>query len=56
MFLPVGTWINWLTFEPNPDHSLDAGTGLLSPISYMRCYGEFYVRKFPVRRYSKPWF
>ena len=35
MFLPVGTWMNWLTFEPNPDHSLDAGTGLLSPISYI---------------------
>jgi len=30
----VGTWTNWLTFEPDPDHSLDAGTGLLSPISY----------------------
>jgi len=26
----VGTWTNWLTFEPDPD----AGTGLLSPISY----------------------
>jgi len=30
----VGTSINWLTFQPDPDHSLDAGTGLLSPISY----------------------
>jgi len=30
----VGTWTNWLTFEPDPDHSPDAGTGLLSPISY----------------------
>ena len=29
----VGTWTNWLTFEPNPDYSPDAGTGLLSPIS-----------------------
>jgi len=30
----VGTWMNWLTFEPDPDHSPDAGTGLLPPISY----------------------
>ena len=26
-----GTWTNWLTFEPDPDYSPDAGTGLLSP-------------------------
>ena len=32
-----------ITFEPDPD----AGTGLLSPISYKRCYTEFYVRKIP---------
>ena len=25
---------NWLTFEPDPDYSPHAGTGLLSPISY----------------------
>ena len=30
----VGTWTNWLTFEPDPSHSPDAGTGLLSPTSY----------------------
>ena len=30
----VGTWTNWLTFEPDPDYSPDAGSGLLSPISY----------------------
>jgi len=30
----VGTWTNWLTFEPDLDHSLDAATGLLSPNSY----------------------
>ena len=31
----VGTWTNsWLTFEPDPDHSPDAGTVLLSPISH----------------------
>ena len=54
----VGTWTNWLTFEPDPDYSPDAGTGLLSPISYKRCYAEFYVGKIPLaaRRYSKPWF
>ena len=26
---------NWLTFEPDPDYSPDAGTGLLSPLSYI---------------------
>jgi len=41
----VGTWTNWLTFEPDPDYSPDAGTGLLSPLSYQRCYAEFYVGK-----------
>jgi len=30
----VGTWTNLLTFEPDPDHSPDDGTGLLSPIAY----------------------
>jgi len=30
----VGTWTNWLTFEPDPDDSPDAGTGLLSPIAF----------------------
>ena len=25
---------DYITFEPDPDHSSDAGTGLLSPISY----------------------
>jgi len=29
----VGTWMNWLTFQPDPDHSPGAGTRLLSPIS-----------------------
>ena len=38
----VGTWTNWLNFEPDPDYSLDAGTGLLSPISYECCNAEFY--------------
>ena len=44
----VGTWTNCLTFEPDPGYSPDAGTGLLSPISYKRCNVEFYyVRKIP---------
>ena len=41
----VGTWMNWLTFEPDPDYSVDAGTELLSPLSYKPCYAEFYVGK-----------
>ena len=28
----VGTWMNLLTFEPDPDYSPDAGTGLFSPL------------------------
>ena len=32
----VRTWTNWLTFEPDPDYTPDAGTGLLSPISHKR--------------------
>jgi len=46
----VGTWTNWLTFEPDPDYSPDAGTGLLSPISYKRCNAEFYIGKIPRTR------
>jgi len=38
----VGTWRNWLTFVPDPDHNPDAGTGLLSPISYALQRVEFY--------------
>jgi len=43
MSTDVGTWTNCLTFEPDPDYSLDAGTGLLTPISYKHWYAEFYV-------------
>ena len=58
MSTDVGTWTNWLTFEPDPDHSPDAGTGLLSPISCKRVYAEFYVGKIPLAacHQSKPWF
>ena len=42
----VRTWRNLLTFEPDPDHSPDAGTGLLSPISYaLQRAGFYYVGK-----------
>ena len=37
MSTDVGTWTNRVTFEPDPDYSPDAGTGLLSPISYAQC-------------------
>jgi len=48
-------WTNWLTFEPDPDDSPDAGTGLLSPISYKRCNAEFYyVGKIPSIRIGQP--
>ena len=46
----VGTWTNWLTFEPSPDHSPDDRTGLLSSISYKHYYVEFYVGKIPCTR------
>jgi len=44
----IGTWTNWLTFEPNLDQSPDAGTGLLSLILYKHCYVEFYVGENPI--------
>jgi len=43
-----------ITFEPDPDYSPDAGTGLLSPISYKRCYAELYVGKIPRIRIGGP--
>jgi len=63
MSIDVGTWTNRL-FEPDPDYRLDAGTGLLSPISYKRCYVKFYVGKIAriglrigtADRFSKVWF
>ena len=39
-------WRNWLTFEPGPDNSPDAGTGLLSPISYALQRAECYEFRF----------
>ena len=49
-----GTWTNWLTFEPNPDNSPDAGTGLLSPISYALQCGILLRRENPTYRYWAP--
>ena len=43
----VGTWTNWLTFEPDPDNSPDAGTGLLSSISYVLQRGILLRRENP---------
>jgi len=36
-------------YQADLDYSSDAGTGLLSPISYKRWYAEFYVGKIPRR-------
>ena len=47
-------WMKWLSFEPNPDYSEDAGTWLLSQISYKHCYEEFYVGKIPRIRIGGP--
>ena len=42
MSTDVGTWTNWLTFEPDPNNSPVPGTGLLSPISYrLRNFAAF---------------
>jgi len=47
--------MNRLTFEPDPDYSPDAGTGLFSSISYKCCYSEFYyIRKIPRIRIGSP--
>jgi len=58
MSTDVETWTNWLTFEPDPDYSLDAGTRLLSLIFCKRCYAKSDIMKVPLvaRRYSEPWF
>jgi len=47
----VGTRTNWLTFEPDPDYSPDAGTGLLYPISYAMQRGILLRREYPTYRY-----
>ena len=58
----VVTRTNWLTFEPDPGHSPDAGTGFLSPIGYALQCGNvefYYVGKIPCTYWywgqSKQW-
>jgi len=50
----VGTWTNWLTFEPDLDYSPDAGTGLLTPISYALQRGIVLRWENPTCRYWEP--
>ena len=48
----VGTWTNWLTFDP--DHSPDARTGLLSPIAYALQRGILLRQENPTYWYWAP--
>ena len=41
------TWTNWLTFEPDPDHGPDSGTGFFSPIAYALQRGVLLRRENP---------
>jgi len=50
----VGTSTNRLTFEPYPDYSPDAGTGLLFLISYALQRGILLRRENPTYRYWVP--
>ena len=50
----VWTWTNLLTFEPDPDYSPDAGTGLLSLISYAVQRVILLRRKNPTYMYWAP--
>ena len=54
MSTDVGTWTNRLTFEPDPDYSPDAGTGLLSLISYTLQHGILLRPENPTYRYWAP--
>jgi len=47
----VETQTNQLTFEPDPDYSPDAGTGLLSLILYVLQRGILLRRENPICRY-----
>ena len=38
----VGTWTNWLAFEPNRDHSLDPGTGFAPDFCISAFIGKSY--------------
>jgi len=52
----VGIWTNWLTFEPDPNYSPDAGTGLLSPLSYKRRILRRKIRRIRIGRCYDAWF
>jgi len=41
MSTDVGTWTNWLNFEPDPDHSPDPGTGFTPDF----CISARYLKK-----------
>ena len=47
----VGAWTNWLTFEPDPDYSPDAGIRLFSLISYAMQRRILLRLEFPTYRY-----
>jgi len=47
----VGTWMNWLTFEPDLECSPDARTGLLSSILYALQCGIILCRENPTYTY-----
>ena len=47
----VGTWTNQSTFEPDSDHSPDAGTGLLSHTAYALQRGILLRRENPTYWY-----
>ena len=49
--IDVGTWTILLTFEPDPDHSPDAKTGLLSHIAYALQCGILLHRENPTYWY-----
>ena len=47
-----------INFEPDPDYSLEAGTGLLSPLSYALLCGIFVgkIRRIRIGRCSEALF
>jgi len=51
MSTDVGTWTNLLTFEPDPDYSPNAGTGLLSPMLYVLQCGILLRQENPTYSY-----
>jgi len=53
----VGAWTKWLTFEPDLDHSPDAGTGFRSPIAYaLQQWNYITSGKSHAHRSSNAWF